>query len=123
LNQVIRAAILNNQPSTKTGKRLKIYYGTQVSTEPPTIVMKCNFPELLDRAWIRYLLGVMREKLPFQEVPMKVIFRARTQGNVHTPGLDEVTNTAEIYSDDERHDLDDGDDEFVANGFEDAFEE
>jgi GTP-binding protein len=123
LNQVIRAAILNNQPSTKTGKRLKIYYGTQVSTEPPTIVMKCNFPELLDRAWIRYLLGVMREKLPFQEVPMKVIFRARTQGNVHTPGLDEVTNTAEIYSDDERHDLEEGDDEFVANGFEDAFEE
>jgi GTP-binding protein len=123
LNQVIRAAILKNQPSTKTGKRLKIYYGTQVSTEPPTIVMKCNFPELLDRAWIRYLLGMMREKLPFQEVPMKVIFRARTQGSAASPGLDEVTDTSEIYSDDERHDLNDGEDEFVAHDFEDSFEE
>jgi len=123
LNQVIRAAILKNQPSTKTGKRLKIYYGTQVSTEPPTLVLKCNFPELLDKSWIRYLAGILREQLPFQEVPMKLIFRSRTQGNVHTPGLDEVIDTSMVYSDDERHDLNDGENDLVVNHFEDAIEE
>lgn len=118
LNQVLRAAILRNQPSTKTGKRLKIFYGTQVATEPPTIVLKSNFPELLDRSWLRYLLGVMRELLPFQEVPIKLLLRSRTQGSVHTPGVDEVTDTSTIHSDDEPEGLEDGESELVVDDFD-----
>ncbi len=123
LNQVLRSAILRNQPSTKTGKRLKIFYGTQVATEPPTLVLKCNLPEQLDKTWIRYLLGILREQLPFQEVPIKLHIRGRTQGSVQSPGVDEVADVNEIYSDDERVDAGDDELDFVANDFEDVVDE
>lgn len=123
LNQVLKAAILRNQPSTKTGKRLKIFYGTQVATEPPTLVLKCNMPEQIDRAWIRYLLGFLREQLPFQEVPIKLHIRARTQGSVHTPGIDEVRDVDEVFSDDERLAATEDETDFIANDFEDTLEE
>ena len=123
LNQVLRAAILRNQPSTKVGKRLKIFYGTQVATEPPTIVLKCNLPEQLDRTWIRYLLGILREQLPFQEVPIKLHIRARTQGTAHSPGVDEVADVTEIYSDDERVVAGEDETDVIAHDFEDSVEE
>lgn len=77
LNKVVRAAIKHNPPAVRKNTRPKIYYATQVSTCPPTIILKCNQPKLLDESWKRYLLGVMREALPFKEVPIKVYFRAR----------------------------------------------
>ena len=118
LNQVLRAAILRNQPSTKIGKRLKIFYGTQVATEPPTIVLKCNLPEQLDRTWIRYLLGILREQLPFQEVPIKLHIRGRTQGTAHSLGVDEVKDVDQIYSDDERVEAGEDELDVVANDFD-----
>lgn len=118
LNQVLRAAILRNQPSNKIGKRLKIFYGTQVATEPPTIVLKCNLPELLDKTWIRYLLGILREQLPFPEVPIKLHIRSRTQGTVHAPSVDEVDDVSQIYSDDERVSVGEDETDFVANDFD-----
>lgn len=118
LNQVLRAAIVRNQPSNKIGKRLKIFYGTQVATEPPTIVLKCNLPELLDKTWIRYLLGILREQLPFQEVPIKLHIRSRTQGTAHAPSVDEVDDVSQIYSDDERVTADDDETDFVAHDFD-----
>lgn len=122
LNQVLRAAILRNQPSTKIGKRLKIFYGTQVATEPPTIVLKVNLPEQLDRTWIRYLLGILREQLPFQEVPIKLHIRGRTQGTVHALGVDEVADVSEIYSDDERVTAGEDELDVVANDFDEFVE-
>ncbi len=122
LNQVLRAAILRNQPSTKIGKRLKIFYGTQVATEPPTIVLKVNLPEQLDRTWIRYLLGILREQLPFQEVPIKLHIRGRTQGSAHSLGVDEVANVEEIYSDDERVTAGEDELDVVANDFDEFVE-
>ncbi len=77
VNTVVRAAIKNNPPPHRKNRRPKIYYGTQVSTEPPTIVLKCNDPKLFDPSWKRYLLGVFREELPFQEVPIRLYLRPR----------------------------------------------
>ncbi len=77
LNEVLREAIDRKQPPYKANRRPKIYFATQVSTEPPTIVLKCNDPKLFSKDWIRYLLGVFREKLPFAEVPVRLVFRAR----------------------------------------------
>ncbi len=77
LNEVLREAIDRKQPPYKSNRRPKIYYATQVSTAPPTIVLKCNDPKLFSNDWTRYLLGVFRAKLPFQEVPVRLIFRAR----------------------------------------------
>ena len=105
INAVIRDAILRNQPSTKIGKRLKIFYGTQITTEPPTIVLKCNYPELLEKHWIRYLLTHLRKELPFQEIPIKLILRGRTQGSAQTPSVEEVPDVETIYSDDDNEAL------------------
>ena len=93
VNQVIRHAVTRNPPSSATCKRLKIYYGTQVASEPPTIVLKCNLPDQIDNTWRRYLLGVLREHLPFKEVPIKLYLRTRT-GKVHAPSIEELTDEA-----------------------------
>jgi GTP-binding protein len=77
LNRVLRDAVKRNQPRIKANRRPSILFATQVATEPPTIVIKCNDPKLIDPAWKRYLLGVLHEELPFKEVPIKLYFRAR----------------------------------------------
>ena len=55
----------------------RVLFATQVATEPPTIVIKCNAAELFDEDYKRYLLGVFREQLPFKEVPIKLYFRSK----------------------------------------------
>lgn len=77
LNKLVEAAIENYPPPVRKNKRPKIYYATQVATQPPTIVLKCNQPQLFDETWKRYLNGVLRENLPFQEVPMKIYYRPK----------------------------------------------
>ena len=77
LNKLIRAAIKNAPPPTRMNRTPRILFATQVSTEPPTIVIKCNAAELFDEDYKRYLLGVLRERLPFKEVPIKLYFRSK----------------------------------------------
>lgn len=81
INRVIRAAVLRNRPPVRRNQTPKVYFATQVATEPPTIVLKCNNPTLFDNSWQRYLLGVMREELPFHEVPIRLYLRQREQAN------------------------------------------
>eukprot|EP00913_Durusdinium_trenchii_P013370 g12551.t1 len=78
LNDVVNAAVANNPPPHRRNRRPRIYYVTQVAIEPPTIVLKCNEPRLFDESWKRYLLGVLREELPFHEVPIRLYFRSRS---------------------------------------------
>ena len=92
LNKLVRAAIRNNPPPFRKNKRPKVFYATQVATEPPTIVLKCNEPKLLDETWKRYLAGVMREELPFQEVPIKLYFRARGSSDSEDVSLEDRTD-------------------------------
>ncbi|GAB4144306.1 MAG: ribosome biogenesis GTPase Der [Planctomycetaceae bacterium] len=77
LNDLVRAAVMNNPPPYRRNRRPKIFFATQVGIEPPTIVLKCNDPRLFDESWKRYLLGVFREELPFHEVPIRLYFRSR----------------------------------------------
>jgi GTP-binding protein len=63
----------------------KIYYATQVGTAPPTVVLFVNKPSLFDATYQRYLLNVFRKKLPFNDVPMKLYLRARTQTDPNAP--------------------------------------
>jgi GTP-binding protein len=80
LNRVLRHALEQNPPSQK-GKRLpKVYFASQVATEPPTIVLFTNGPELFDDVYRRYLLKHFRDQLPFAEVPIKLDFRSRHGG-------------------------------------------
>ncbi len=79
LNKILRAAMDNNPAPMRKGRIPKVYFATQVAIQPPTIVLKCNDPQLFDPSWQRYLNGVFRETLPFHEVPVKIIYRPKTE--------------------------------------------
>lgn len=98
INRVVRSAILANQPPLRKNRRAKIYFATQVSTEPPTIVLKCNDPVLLDEGWKRYLLGVLHEELPYPEIPIRLYFRQREKADETAPSLEEVAETGDAES-------------------------
>ena len=78
LNRALKVAVEKNPPHYRHNKRPKIYYATQVAVSPPTIVVKCNDPKLFEESWKRYLLGFLREVSPFQEVPIRMILRSRS---------------------------------------------
>lgn len=77
LNRVIEAAYDRNQPRYVGNRRGKIFFGTQVAVAPPTIVLKVNEAKLFEPNWRRYLLNSLRDELPFDEVPVKVLYRSR----------------------------------------------
>jgi len=81
INRVLREALQRSPPPLHENHRPKIYYATQVGTQPPTIVMFCNDPNSLDETYRRYLLGVFRDNLPFSEVPIKLYLRRRESGD------------------------------------------
>ncbi len=81
LNRVVREALQRNPPPLHQNHRPRIYYGTQVSLEPPTIVLFCSEPAALPETYRRYLLNTFRESLPFSEVPIKLYLRKRTHGD------------------------------------------
>ncbi len=81
LNRVITHALKKNPPPLHQNRRPKIFYGTQIGVEPPTIVLFCNDPLSLSDPYRRYLLGVLRDRLPFSEVPIKLYLRTRGQGD------------------------------------------
>jgi GTPase len=89
LNRVLRHALEMNPPAQK-GKRLpKIYFASQVATEPPTIILFTNGPDLFDDIYRRYLIKHFRDQLPYSEVPIKLDFRARQGGKDVRDELDE----------------------------------
>jgi GTP-binding protein len=80
LNRLVRKAVELNLPPLYKGRRPKIYYATQVASQPPTIVIFCNNPAAFTPAYRRYLLGVFRDQLAFGEVPIKIYLQKREGG-------------------------------------------
>jgi GTP-binding protein len=78
LNRLIHAAFQRNPPPLYQNRRPKIFYATQVGTEPPTIVVMCNEPDGFANNYQRYLLGVLRDHLPFGEVPIKLYLEKKS---------------------------------------------
>ncbi len=70
LNDIVNEAILLNQPPSDKGKRLKIYYMTQVSVKPPTFVIFVNDLELAHFSYLRYLENVIRKQFKFYGTPI-----------------------------------------------------
>jgi len=77
VNRVLDAARERHLPRHRRGKRPKIFYGTQVSTHPPTFVLFVNDPFLFDDRYSRYFENRFRDAFPFSEVPVLVHFRRR----------------------------------------------
>lgn len=79
LNEVILDAQLMTPPPTHNGKRLRIYYASQVSVAPPTFVLFVNDPELLHFSYKRFLENKLREAFNFTGTTLRIIARERNQ--------------------------------------------
>ena len=79
LNEVINEAIAIVQPPTDKGKRLKIFYGTQASTKPPTFVIFVNNKELFHFSYERYLINQFRKEFELQGTPVRIIVREKNE--------------------------------------------
>lgn len=79
LNDVLREAILTNEPPSKNGKRLKIYYVTEVSANPPTFVIFVNDDTLMHFSYRRYLENALRRTFDFEGTPIRLIIRNKNE--------------------------------------------
>ena len=79
LNEIITEATALNQPPSDKGKRLKIFYTTQVAVKPPTFVVFVNDKELMHFSYLRYLENKIREAFGFEGTPLKFFVRERKE--------------------------------------------
>ena len=77
LNEIITEATIMQQPPSDKGKRLKIFYATQVAVEPPTFVIFVNNKELMHFSYQRYIENQIREAFGFKGTPVRFIIRER----------------------------------------------
>jgi len=81
LNSLVERALQHNPPPLARNRRPKIFYASQVGTQPPTIVMVCSDPNSFTPSYRRYLLGVFRDQLSFGEVPIKLYLHHRRRAD------------------------------------------
>ena len=77
LNKILVAAQDRHQSPSGIGKPLRIYYGTQVKTEPPTFLLYVNDPTLVHFTYLRFLENQIRETFPFKGTPMQIVLKKR----------------------------------------------
>ncbi|MFO0918488.1 MAG: ribosome biogenesis GTPase Der [Planctomycetaceae bacterium] len=100
LNRLVKDVVKNWPPPMRQNRTPRIKYAVQVAVEPPTIVLKCNDAVLFDETWKRYLLGVLREHLPFKEVPLKVYYRSKGEEGDAKQSREEAQVAAELDEED-----------------------
>ncbi|MBO5277916.1 MAG: ribosome biogenesis GTPase Der [Lachnospiraceae bacterium] len=81
LNEILMEAVAMQQPPSDKGKRLKIYYMTQVAVKPPTFVLFVNDKELMHFSYTRYIENRIREAFGFKGTPLKFIVRERKENS------------------------------------------
>ncbi len=87
LNRVLREALDRVSPRARRGaKAPKVFYATQPEIGPPTIVLFVNDPSLFSRDYLRFLQNRLRKELPFKEVPIRILLRAREKVELPPPG-------------------------------------
>jgi GTP-binding protein len=77
INRILQDAQSRHAAPSHTGRQLKIYYGTQVRSEPPTFLLYCNDPRLAHFTYQRYLENRIRESYSFLGTPVRIVFRPR----------------------------------------------
>ena len=77
LNDVLGQAMIRVQPPSDKGRRLKIYYMTQIAVAPPTFVIFCNSVELFHFSYQRFIENCLRETFGFHGTPIKIIIRQK----------------------------------------------
>ena len=105
LNKLIHKALEHHPPPAYKGRAGKIYYATQVGTQPPTLVLICNQPKAFSHQYRRYLLGVFRDQLDFGEVPIKLYLQKRAESDRRNELAAEEEPAAETHGADDSEDL------------------
>ncbi len=78
VNRLLAAAVDKHEPPMFRGRRLKLYYATQISTAPPTFVIICNAPKGVHFSYQRYLANRFRDGLGLDKVPVRLLFKERS---------------------------------------------
>jgi GTP-binding protein len=96
LNRVIREAIDTNQPPNRMGRSPRFYYAAQIAESPPTIVLHTNASGIFDPPYIRYLERTIRDRLGFQDVPIRLIIQGKgvTKANAKAKNAE---NDEDVY--------------------------
>jgi GTP-binding protein len=79
VNRIIREALDRHPPPSKAGRHLKIFYGSQVRSEPPTFLLHVNEPKLAHFTYLRFLENQIRASHPFWGTPIRIILRPRKE--------------------------------------------
>lgn len=79
LNRVIRSILDERGPSNRLGSEARVYFASQVKTHPPTLVLVVNDPDRFTQNYERFLMNRFRELLPYDEVPIRLILRAKSR--------------------------------------------
>jgi GTP-binding protein len=82
LNRIVRDAVTKHAAPSKTGRRLKIYYASQVNIEPPTFLFHVNDPRLVHFTYRRFLENQIREHYGFLGTPLRLSFRASSESEI-----------------------------------------
>jgi GTPase len=102
LNRMLRDAVRQNPPAVDKGRQPKLYYATQVSIQPPTIVIFASDPASISKQYQRYLLNKFRDELSFDEVPIKLYLRRRhtadDRDDINNVPVEEVNSPARTRS-------------------------
>jgi GTP-binding protein len=103
VNQALRAMVSEHTPALIRGKskRVKFYFATQVAVSPPTIVVFCNVASEIQESYIRYMTNRFRERLGFTEVPIRIIFRPKSDVRKRDAAEEEAYLAADDSSDDD----------------------
>ena len=76
-NRALKELMEIHQPPVYKNKVVKIYYGTQVKTKPPTFLLFSNYPEGIPKSFRRFLENRLREKFGFNKIPIRIVFKKR----------------------------------------------
>jgi len=77
LNKILQSAVEAHTPSLHKGKRIKLYYTTQISTQPPTFIIFVNYPDGVHFSYYRYLVNAYRDGLNLKKCPVRIFLRER----------------------------------------------
>jgi len=77
LNNFLEDIVEARHPASVKGKYIKLFYVTQSGTRPPTFLFFCNYPQLLQKSYIRYIENQLRKKYEFDGVPIRIRFQKR----------------------------------------------
>ena len=81
LNRSLEKALESHPPPAILGRRLRMYFATQIDTAPPTFAISCSKPDEVNYSYKRYLVNFFRSDLDLAEVPIRLVFRAKSEKN------------------------------------------